>query len=308
MASTKGGSGSGFEGASNKPQTLPNSIVPFIDKLSVTFNIPEEQGPTFYKLLADALTYKAIFQSAKNNPRYKITRNIALPSTAERVLFNADPKHPGFPDCRLEFNPSKLGWQGINDLDVILTELLPGGWKYVWEHGQMTRIDIAVDLPGIGVEDFNIVPPMSLTCRTYGQNGICQSIYMGKPSGHQFRIYDKAAEQKAKGIKVGQQITRVEKIFRGGLGISPSELGQLPNPFAQLVLVEKLPLPPPDECPRLWARFLDSAAKRPLGPALAMLPKMQRTRYRKHLASQPHTWWDPQAIWENWQQVVSDLK
>ncbi|MGY3472743.1 hypothetical protein [Bradyrhizobium ottawaense] len=306
MASTKGGPG-GFDGASNKPQTLPNSIVPFIDKLSVTFNIPAEQGPTFHKLLADALPYKNIFQAAKNNSRYKITRNIALHSTAERILFNAGPKHPGFPDCRLEFNPSKLGWQGINDLDAILMELLPGGWEYVWKHGQITRIDIAVDLPGVGVEDFNILPSMSLTHRTYAQNGICQSIYIGKPSGNQFRIYDKAGEQKAKGINLGQQTTRVEKTFRG-LAISPSELGQLPNPFAQLVMVAKLPLAPPDECPRLWARFLDSVAKRGLGPALALLPKMQRTRYRKHMANQPKAGWDPQAFWATWSQAVSDLK
>lgn len=307
MASTKGGPGSGFKGPSNKPQTLPNSIVPFIDKLSVTFNIPDEHPPTFYKLLTAALSHKSIFQSAKNNSRYEVTRNISLSSCTERVLFNAGPKHPGSPDCRLEFNPSKLGWQGINDLDAILTELLPGGWEYVWEHGQVTRIDIAVDLPGVGVEDFNILPPMSLTCRTYGQNGICRSIYMGKPTGHQFRIYDKTAEQKAKGVKIDQQITRIEKTFRG-LGISPSELGHLVNPFAQLVLAEKLPLPPPDKNLSSWVRFLDSVAKRGLGPALALLPKTQRTRYRKHLANQPKAWWDPEAIWSNWALAISDLK
>lgn len=307
MASTKGGPTDEFEGASNKPQTLPNSIIPFIDKLTVTFNIPQGYGPMFYQSLTSALSCKAIFQSAKNNSRYKFTHNISLSSCAERVLFNAGPKHPGCPDCRLEFNPSKLGWQGVNDLDFVLLELFPAGWDYVWTHGQITRIDIAIDLPGISVEDFNILPHMGLTHRTYAQKGKCQSIYLGKPSGNQLRIYDKTAEQKAKGIPIGQQITRVEKTFRAP-GISPSEVGQLANPFAELVLVEKLPLAPPDEDPNLWTRFLDSIAKRGLGPALALLPKMQRTRYRKHIAAQPQSWWDPGAIWCNWALAVSDLK
>lgn len=194
----------------------------------------------FEENLHAAINVKGIFQSAKNDSRYKITRNISLASCTERVLFNAGPKHSGFPDCRLEFNPSKLGWQGINDLDFILSVLLPGGWGYVWEHGQITRIDIALDLPGVGVEDFHILPHMSLTYKTFGRNGLCETIYIGKPKGNQFRIYDKGGEQKAKGVKMAAQITRVEKVLRV-LSMSPSELHELANPFSGLVLVAKTP-------------------------------------------------------------------
>lgn len=304
---SKEGSADGVLGASNKPQTLPNSIIPFIDKLSVTFNIPHGHGPIFYQSLTAALSVTAIFQSAKNNSRYKFTRNISLSSCAERVLINAGPKHPGCPDCRLEFNPSKLGWQGVNDLDFVLLELFPGGWDYVWTHGQITRIDIAIDLPGVRVEDFHVLPHTSLTYKTYGRNGLCETIYIGKPKGNQFRIYDKTGEQKANGIKTTTQITRVEKILRV-ISISPSELHDLANPFSGLVLVAKTPLAPVNENPKAWAMFLDSVQVRGLGPALALLSKTRRTTYRKHIAAQSLPWWKPEEIWFNWKHTASDLK
>jgi hypothetical protein len=82
VASTQGEPGGGFEGASNKPQTLPNSIIPFIDKLSVTLCILKEHRPIFDQNLHAADNVKSIFQSAKNDPRYKITRNLSLASCA----------------------------------------------------------------------------------------------------------------------------------------------------------------------------------------------------------------------------------
>lgn len=120
----------------------------------------------------------SIFQSAKKQGGFDRSWMIALPGTAERVRL--DYKYEGHEAsrCRLELNPSKLGAPGLADLDHVMP--FPNGWSYVIEHGRITRIDIAVDFPGLQMQQFLFMPHQGLTTKTWSQNGQLETLQLGK--------------------------------------------------------------------------------------------------------------------------------
>jgi hypothetical protein len=134
---------------SSEGTTAESIYKPFIDKLSITINILTEDIEAIQANVASAINCNSLFQSAKWSPRFKICKNIALSETEERVLFQFGAKMKKGPDCRLEFNPSKLGFDGVSDLDSVLSVIFPDGWYYIRNYGRVSRIDIAIDLPGM---------------------------------------------------------------------------------------------------------------------------------------------------------------
>ena len=210
------------------------------------------------------------------------------------------------PDCRLEFNPSKLGFDGVSDLDSVLSAIFPDGWYYVRNYGRVSRIDIAIDLTGIRMDDFLLLTQQGLVYQCFRTDGHLKTVYLGKPSSNQSRIYSKSAQQKAKGLTVLQSVVRVERTLRN-LNLKVHELKNLNNAFGKLTFIYPMPPPPPGESENRWSRFQDSIQVRGLKDALAMLPEKRRTRYRKHLNQNPMSWWDPEAIWKNWPSALEPL-
>ena len=89
-----------------------------------------------------------------------------------------------------------------------------------------------------------------------------------------------------------------------------TSLGELPNPFKGMFIYSKLPGCPPGEIKQeyIWQLFQDSAEKRGLEVALALLPKNKRTMYRQHLASSKPIWWDPETIWLGWKAYLDQTQ
>jgi hypothetical protein len=189
---------------------------------------------------------------------------------------------------------------------MILAHIFPDGWLYILEHGQVSRIDIAVDLPGMRMDDFLLLPEQGIIYQRFLSNGHLKTVYLGAPGGNQLRIYSKSAEQKAKGLIVSQPAVRVERTLRNQ-HLKVHELKMLKNPFDKLTFVPPMPPPPPGESEKRWSSFQDSVQVRGLSPALATLPEKRRTRYRKHLKQNPASWWDPQAIWKSWQDALDKV-
>jgi hypothetical protein len=201
----------------------------------------------------------------------------------------------------LELNPSKLGEMGLAALHSVLASIMPDGWVYVIAYGRITRIDIAVDFPGLQMQQFLFMPHQGLTTKTWSQNGQLETLQLGKPAGNQTVIYSKDKEQLAK-VKTycGPSIVRVERRLRYPAVKLLKKLHQLPNPFASMVMTVPLPGPPPGEKkPYIWTMFLHSALVTGLAAALAVLPEELRTKYRKHLKTQGKRSFDRtlQGLW-----------
>ena len=50
---------------------------------------------------------------------------------------------------RLEFNPSKLGADGIDELHGILSSIIPDGWTRFVKEAENHHLDVAIDLVGV---------------------------------------------------------------------------------------------------------------------------------------------------------------
>lgn len=125
------------EAAYQEPMSKPLVSSPFIDKLSVTLTLPVDIREMVTENVKKAIQYKSVFQYAKASPRFYLARMISLNDTAERVLFNYAPRAPGIPDCRMEFNPHKVGPKAILALNSLLMEVFPHGWDYVVSHARI---------------------------------------------------------------------------------------------------------------------------------------------------------------------------
>ena len=285
---------------------LPHASYPFIDKLSVTLMLPDELRKDITENVESAIKCKSIFQPGPYSRRYKVSRMIACDGTNERVLFQFGAKTSTASDCRIEFNPSKMGWDGVQSLYVTLLGAFPDGWMYFVENGRVSRIDIADDVFNVAMDGFLPLADQGLTFRRFSRDGRLQTLYFGSPESNQTRIYSKSDEQKANGHPTAQSVVRVEKTLRN-LTLKVCELPKLPNPFVKIALVESCPNPPPWESARRWAMFQDSIIVRGLSGALALQSPSRRTKYRKYLKQHQQLWWDPGALWKDWPTAVADV-
>lgn len=294
------------ESAEPEPH-LKEGIVPFIDKLSITLAIPKADYADIHAAVYTAINDKSVFQAAKKAKHFAVAQLIAIPGTAERALFYFNSKSGEPPHARLEFNPSKLGPVGMDQLHAILTTVFDGGWRYVLQHGRITRLDIAVDLPDARMHHFLLLPSKGLNVCHFKQDGKLKTAYLGKATGNQTAVYSKSFEQKSKGKPIIPSTVRLERRLRSQKIKSLNQLENLDNVFADMQLVKPMPSAPDGYGKWIWHLFLDSVAVRGLPSALARLPEKERTKFRKHLKDQAIGWWDPEAIWARWPAVISEL-
>ena len=194
------------------------------------------------------------------------------------------------------------------ELHAVLVMLMHNGWDYVLDHGKITRIDIAVDLPGVRMDEFMFLPQQGLTMAQWAVDGHLETLCFGKPGGNQTVIYNKKKEQLALGKPwLGKSVVRVERRLRSPAAKKLADLKQWSNPFAKMVLTEIMPPPPDNGKDRQWSMFEDSINVRGLTNALALLLEDRRKKYRAHLKQHPQKWWDPEAIWSHWPEAYTAL-
>lgn len=321
---------------SNKNKTLPNTIshsgtdapFPFIDKISIIVKPQSESQATEMhekvtagfenvvihpissgKTVSDPKSGKKSFSIARE---YNYSKFLQLPNELELVLFQCafSKKIGRVEKFRLEFNPSKLVNNGLGALDFILAEFLPNGWEFVLKHGTISRLDIAVDLPGVRMDDFMSLSSAGISNRNWSSQGQLETLYFGKSRGNQTVIYDKKKEQQSKGVTFeGPTVVRYERRLRVNVGPLHA-LASRKNEFMAVSLLRNNP-PCPMEWSKKkkneWSMFQDSAAVRGASNALSLLPAARKTTYRKYLKLFPAPWWNPEAIWANWPKALQSL-
>lgn len=101
---------------------------------------------------------------------------------------------------------------------------------------------------------------------------------------------------------------RVERRLKN-LGISPAQLADLPPVFADMTMVNRVVEPPPSE-KKLYisSLFMAAAELNGMPAAFALLPQNKRTAYRAHLKQHCAEWWDVDALWAGWPNMLAQLK
>lgn len=281
---------------------------PIIDKISITVHPATQQlRDEIFTSIWQVIDASEYFADARKSRDYYHATFILIPGSTERVYFQFGPRKPDYPFCRLEFNPHKLGINGMNELHSTLSLIFPEGWGTVLQYGRVSRIDVAVDLVGLQMDQFHFLPQTGCTSRLYGRNGLLETLYSGSSRGNQTRVYDRTAEHKSRKQKLpGPPTVRVERCLRNP-GIPLSKLASLKNPFEKMVLIPPMPERPDGVSETKWAGFLDSARVRGLPAALQLQSPAVRAQFRKHVKSAPLPLWDPVKVWEDWPVVVSAL-
>lgn len=289
--------------------SLVGSIDLLVDKIAITAKIPfSDFGVThlaFAKLMEDgALT------PAKPLAGYEVVQLIALSDEKAHVCFGH--KKSYLPDLRLEFNPAKLGPSGMNALRDVLAQLLPlGGWDFLVAKGRVSRLDVAADIHGARMHHFHVVPQQVLTTKTYEKAGKLKTIYIGSPKGNQLTVYSKSAEMAATDNPLPGPVVRIERRLKN-TKLDLWQLSELANPFYKFNVVAAPPGPPPGEdTPQkryIWTLFLDSVARRTLGPALKLLTPSKMNVYRKHFKGYEQPWWDSEQVWAQWPETLKKMR
>ncbi|MCC4299578.1 hypothetical protein [Aurantimonas coralicida] len=208
---------------------------------------------------------------------------------------------------RFDFNPSALGPDGMATFHGQLKSLLNDGWEYVIEHGTVTRLDVAVDLHSVRLDDFLYLAKQGTKKQDWSTEGHLETVTYGVGKGNQTLIYNKKAEQIAKGVAwEGKSAVRIERRLRNP-SITLKSLSKLKNPFSGTTLIQNFPPPPPNGKEWEWSMFEDSVRFRGVDKALSLLPPDRKAKYRKHLKACPVTWWDPELVWKNWPLALEAL-
>lgn len=287
-------------------------IKPFIDKISLVVTpVDDQDASEIHSAIWAQFEDNAVFQNAGNKPKtggYNVVKLISLPGMPHRPYFSY--KHAGgkAEKIRIEFNPRKIGGIGLMNLHSVLSSIVPGGWGYFVHYSRITRIDVAVNIPDIRMDEFLFMPQQGKSAMKWGVDGHLQSFRLGLPKGNQTLVYSVKQKRLAKGqVWAGKSVVRVERRLRNPPTKKLTDLEDLKNPFASMVLTEVMPPPPKSEKPWQWSMFEDSVHVRGLAQALALLPEDRRTKYRAHLKTHAKPWWHPDDIWLHWKSAYTPL-
>ena len=296
--------------SASSPHNLPR---PFIDRLAVTIAVPSDaDGHDMYASFWQTRNIPGVFADFKPRGSNKATCRLMLPCMTDAKkwpFYEVDFDGKSITKLRIEFIPVDLGFDGLVELHALLTTLVPNGWLYFIEHGKISRLDVAIDFPGLKLAQLLFLPKQSATTKEWAQNGAMTGFQIGKKNGSHIQIYDRGAKRQAKKqSSAGKKGVRIECRKRY-LQMSLSSLHKLACPFEKFLPVKAYPSCPRFEKKRyLWQFFKDSVAQRGAPAALALLPQAKRTKYRAYLKQNAIRQWDLEAIWSEWPKVLNDLE
>ena len=164
----------------------------------------------------------------------------------------------------IDFSPHDLGFDGLDYMHIVLISIIDDGWKSFVKFGKVSMIEVTVDLPDVPIDSFHVLPQQTTTVKTYSNNGKLESLYLGKPKGNFYRINDRKLKRMTKGQSWPHgEMTRVERVLKNQ-AIPVSDLGNLPNVFEGIKLVDLPPTAPPSGKEYVWTLFCDAVAQRGL--------------------------------------------
>lgn len=290
-------------------------LQPIIDKITITIPVcHDDDREAIRQGLYDFANKDdwPDFKSSSSKGGYKIAVDCTDPVSGEKILIQADPKKKTIKSfLRLEFNPSKLGTEGLSKFKSRLTEMTYGSvtWDEVLSAGKATRVDVATDMVNapLGNLLFDSKIPGKQHIYT-GRGGNLETAYLGlKKTGKasDLIVYDKLQEATDKHQELGYSgivHTRVE-ITKRGYTQKLSNLAEMKNLFEQVTIVH--PGAPPDGTDAwVWELFMDSCRLRGMGKGLALVPEELRVIFEAKLDEASARSWQPKKLWARWSMIV----
>jgi len=179
--------------------------------------------------------------------------------------------------------------------------------------GKVTRLDIAVDLINIDLEDLLVsTPKPSVSMGYFGLTGKAETKYLNvNKKGSNLYVYDRRArlaKLQQEGVGDGPEYgdtkhTRVEVRTHADKPITA--LPGLQNRLKRIDLIDIEAAEPPEEQYH-WQLFQDSCRYRGVAGALALLPDGVRDQYEAAIKAVSGQLWRPDKLWGHWPEVVEE--
>jgi hypothetical protein len=269
-----------------------------IDKISLTCNDPNpDQVEKTCHRLAEAANTGTNGIKIRSSRWHRFECALPIPDRAGTFLIQAGPRYPGFSDYRFEFNPSVIGATAIAYASSVIGSLTDTAASTLFANGKVTRLDIALDLPGLSLDD--------VVVRSLGQRkhavytdgkGRLETIYLGSGKGSRTVVYKK--------ISGDFEFLRVERRMRPN--ILGYELERFPNPFDRVQMISTKSLEP-HLGGMIPQQFFDTVRMRGLGHAIAGMPPHQRRAVKGALADPAESLLPSMPlVWKCWSDVLKE--
>jgi hypothetical protein len=289
-----------------------------IDKLAITFDVPDFQLQLIAKRLKQVAQEK--FGSPCGSPNYRVGARIWLneflveeKATSSCVAVHALPKHDYYNACRVEWNPSKVSAEDV--AYIVFGDILDTDIASVYD-GTVTRIDLAVDVDNVLIDDFRFYAPKFQLYENRFKSGLTR--YIGGRSGNKYYCcYDKRAQIIEHNTKVhpyhqsevpDHPRMRVEAVIRPKLWWP--ECREMANPFTTLQLRRfRRPVTGDEEWDTELTMLLRLARYEGLNAALAIYKGSKKQRMlKKVLQSQiACDWWEPSILWQGYEKQFLEI-
>jgi hypothetical protein len=216
-------------------ESLPISPIPKIDKITITRPmVPSSLQFTSEKVVE--LLHLNIIPNlrVKSDSLYRINATFSAPFGAlsrNTVLFQAGGYGQYENYYRLEFNPNNVGYAGFIDIQDFLSRVLCEGDAAAFLlFGRTTRLDIAIDIPGLPLSDAIVRLKRARKHGVYtGPKGLPETVYLGGARSSRAVVYEKEIPF------ADQPSLRIERRLKPG--ISVSKLSSLLNPFKNVIVI-----------------------------------------------------------------------
>lgn len=228
------------------------------------------------------------------------------------VAFRPHNKDGGHPRFVAEFNPNKLGAEGLEEARVVFLQFFEQRFERVMSSAFLTLLDYYADYP-VKVQELLIEMTRKEVCATWGlqfnAHFIPQTLYLGSGgSDGQVRAYDTEAEGIAATAKAGRD-GKIEEVLNAhgkAMGcrmriegrrlprsLPLDRVHELDNPFAR-VSISKISEDAPEFQTPVGRILLTAASAVGWQIALKRLgdPDMVR-RFRRAFAKYKCDWWKP---------------
>ncbi|MBR0925721.1 hypothetical protein JQ561_03810 [Bradyrhizobium diazoefficiens] len=261
-----------------------------IDKISFTCNDANQQAVirTCDRLGAIANSGISQFQ-LRSGKRHFCQGSFGL-NARNQLLVQAGARHSGISDYRFEFNPSSLVSSGIDEI----REFIEGNWETPIDHlfgnGRVTRIDLALDIEGVSLEEAVVRSSKSRKHSVYtNANGDIETVYLGSGKKNRTVVYSK--EKEGKYLRIER---RLRPLCNG------RDLVHLPNPFQKVQIIATSSLLPHVQG-MVPQQFFDSIRLRGLTHAIRDFPASFQKSIRLAFADPANSLMPPMdVLWDAW--------
>lgn len=294
---------------------IPTVLGTFIDKITITCNFPVKDQYQIVDDLEDLTLHgpKSGYDIARYIPLgTKFFESDGDKNTDSKLLIQCGPAFPNAKFLRIEWNPERIP---AEDICAALLTAFHGMSLYerIMTKGTVTRLDVAVDVANLAIDDFVFHRPGIRVTRMECASG--KTLYLGSEDSECGTvIYDKRAELKAKNKKKPKAIkslpdtwatTRIEQRLRPKTSLAVAAVTSLANPFQSLVVSGYAGLAGKNE---VWSMFLDSVRLRTAPAALQRIKNARmRAEYAKRFGEATAAWWHPEEIWPGVKPRIDDL-